>query len=76
MSSQNFFNEPLYSKSATVKVLGYLSTLSNDCRNPQNVKLAMPPASGWAHENHVFIASQSYSSPKADFWAQKSIFEK
>ena len=39
-----FKNEVLNQKSGTVKILGYVSTVSDDCGDLGNVKLAMPPA--------------------------------
>ena len=41
-----FKNEALNQKSGMVKVLGYVSTVSDDCGDLGNVKLAMPPAFG------------------------------
>ena len=51
----NFFkNEALNWKSATVKVLGYMLTVSDDCEDPPTMKLAMPLASNLPHEIHGF----------------------
>ena len=51
----NFFkNEALNWKSATVKVLGYMLTVSDDCEDPPTMKLAMPLASNSPHEIHGF----------------------
>ena len=41
-----FKNEALNQKSGMVKVLGYVSTVSDDCGDLGNVKLAMPSAFG------------------------------
>ena len=49
-----FKNEALNQKSGTVKVLGYMSTLSDDLGDLGNVKLAVPFFFEWAHENAVF----------------------
>ena len=40
-----FKNEVLNQESGKCKVLGYVSTVSDDCGDLGNVKLAMPPAS-------------------------------
>ena len=49
----NFFkNEALNWKSATVKVLGYMLTVYDDCEDPPTMKLAMSLASNSPHENH------------------------
>ena len=49
-----FKNEALNWKSASVKVLGYMLSLSDDCGDPPSMKLAMPPASNLPHEKHGF----------------------
>ena len=49
-----FKNEALNWKSASVKVLGYMLTVSDDCGDPPSMKLAMPPASNSALEKHGF----------------------
>ena len=49
-----FKNEALNWKSALVKVLGYMLSLSNDCGDTPSMKLAMHPASNSAHEKHGF----------------------
>ena len=72
----NFFkNEALNWKSATVKVLGYMLTVSDDCEDPPTMKLVMPPASNSLHEIHGFqslskpVQLQSwFSSSKIGFW--------
>ena len=73
--SDFFKNEALNQKSGTVKPLGYVLTIFHDCRDPADVKLAMPPASYSAHEIHGFYSpsellelQSSFSSPKIDFW--------
>ena len=73
--SDLFKNEALNQKSGTVKPLGYVSTVFHDCGDHPDVKLAMPPASNSAHENHGFYSpsellelQSSFSSPKIDFW--------
>ena len=52
--SDFFKNEALNQKSGTVKPLGYVSTVFHDRGDPPDLKLAMPPASNSAHENHGF----------------------
>ena len=73
--SDFFKNEALNQKSGTVKPLGYVLTVFHDCGDPPDLKLAMPPASNSAHENHCFYSTSellelqsSFSSPKIDFW--------
>ena len=73
--SDFFKNEALNQKSGTVKPLGYVLTVSHDCGDPPDLKLAMPPASNSAHENHCFYSpsellelQRSFSSPKTYFW--------
>ena len=73
--SDFFKNEALNQKSGTVKPLGYVLTIFHDCGDPPDMKLAMPPASNSAHENHCFYSpskllelQSSFSSPKIDFW--------
>ena len=39
-----FKNEVLNQKSGTVKVLGYVSSVSDDCGDLGNVKVPMPPS--------------------------------
>ena len=52
--SDFFKNEAFNQKSGTVKLLGYVLTVFHDCGDPPDLKLAMPPASNWAHEKHGF----------------------
>ena len=73
--SDFFKNEVLNQKSGTVKPLDYVLTIFHDCGDPEDVKLAMPPASNSAHEIHGFHSpsellelQSSFSSPKIDFW--------
>ena len=49
-----FKNEALNQKSGTVKVLGYASTISDDCGDLKKVILAIPPCFETPHENAVF----------------------
>ena len=51
---QFFKNEALNWKSATVKVLDYMLTVSDDCEDPPTMKLTMPVASNSPHEIHGF----------------------
>ena len=68
----NFFkNEALNWKSATVKVLGYMLTVSDDCEDPPTMKLAMPPASNSPHEIHGF---QSLSELKNEGFLKSGSF--
>ena len=73
--SDFFKNEALNQKTETVKPLVYVLTVSLDYGDPPDLKLAMPPASNSAHENHCFYSPSkllelqgSFSSPKIDFW--------
>ena len=73
--SDFFKNEPLNQKSGTVKPLGYVLNVFHDCGDHPDLKLAMPPASNSAHENHCFYSpsellelQSSFSRPKIDFW--------
>ena len=54
-SKMQFFQKwGLNWKFATVKVLGYMLTVSDDCEDPPTMKLAMPLASNSPHEIHDF----------------------